>query len=646
MGFLTQSDLVWRISIGVAAVSYLAMAFAGAYVIYRRRDYKYNALAVLFVLLLLGGGITRTRLTLRSIPPLTADQRYATVFNGAFSLCMAMICLWMIPAAMKMVSRQELENINRSLRDEVDARNQAEHRLQQLVDAERAAGEAKIRSYFEAASQGILAVSSEGRIVLVNRRTEEMFGYTRTELLGQPLEMLLPERLRAAHSVHRQGYFAEPRMRAMGASMELAGRRKDATEFPVEIGLSSVEADEGILALGLVSDITDRVRAAKQLASTNAELRAREAQLQSYLEAASQSIIAISSDGCMVMVNRRTEELFGYSREEMLGHGLEMLLPERFRHAHSQQVSGFFAAPRLRPMGAPGLNLVGRRKDGTEFPAEIGLSFVETDEGRLTLSLISDITERKRAADDLARLNTELRRSNSELEQFAYLASHDLQEPLRMVTSYLTLLDRRYRDRLDGDALEFIDFAVSGATRMKGLIKDVLRFSRVGAQPIRLEEVPAEKIVQDALNNLNAAIEERNAEIAVGPMPSIVADAGLLTQVIQNLVGNAIKFTKDRKPRVRISVTEGNRESIFSVIDNGIGIEPNHVDRIFRIFERLNAADNYPGTGVGLAIAKKVIELHGGRIWVESNPGEGSVFHFSLPAKSVSVSPESKAAKA
>lgn len=449
------------------------MAFAGIYLLYRHWEVRYRTLAVLFVVSLLAGGVTRAILVWRPVPPLTKTQVTSAVLNAVYLLAMAIVTLRVIPSALRMVTREELEEMNRSLSGEVKARNHAERRLQQVVDAERAAGEAKIRSYFEAASQGILAVSSEGRIVLVNRRTEEMFGYTRTELLGQSLEMLLPERLRTAHSGHRRGYFAEPRMRAMGASMELAGRRKDGTEFPVEIGLSYVEGDEGLLALGLVSDITDRVRAADQLTRTNNELRAREAQLQSYLEAASQSIIAISSDGCMVMVNRRTEELFGYSREEMLGQGLEMLLPERFRHAHTQQVAGFFAAPRLRPMGAPGLELVGRRKDGTEFPAEIGLSFVETGEGRLSLGMISDITERKRAADDLARLNTELRRSNSELEQFAYLASHDLQEPLRMVTSYLTLLDRRYRDRLDGDALEFIDFAVSGATRMKGLIKDV-----------------------------------------------------------------------------------------------------------------------------------------------------------------------------
>ncbi len=368
--------------------------------------------------------------------------------------------------------------------------------------------------------------------------------------------------------------------------------------------------------------------------------------LQSYREAASQSIIAISGDGRIALVNRGTELLFGYSREEMLGQEVEMLLPECYRAVHAGHGSGFFAAPGLRPMGTAGMELVARRKDGTEFPVEIGLCFVETGNGNLSLALVSDITERKRAADDLARLNTELRRSNAELEHFAYLAAHDLQEPLRMVTSYLNLLERRHGDQLGADAREFIRYAVEGATRMKSLILDVLRFSQAGAQPIRLEEVPAEKIVQDALVNLKPAIEERGAEITAGSFPSIMADAGLLTQVVQNLVGNAIEFTKDRQPHVRISAAQGNREWIFSVSDNGIGIEPAHTGRIFRIFERLNAADSYPGTGAGLAISKKIVELHGGRMWVESNPGEGSVFHFSIPVKPASAAPEANAAKA
>jgi PAS domain S-box-containing protein len=359
-----------------------------------------------------------------------------------------------------------------------------------------------------------------------------------------------------------------------------------------------------------------------------------EATLRSYFEAASQAILAVSPDGRIRLVNRRTEEMFGYERSELLDQELELLLPDRYRTSHVGRRAEYFAEPRVRAMGA-GMNLAGRRKDGTEFPVEIGLGHVKTGEGVMAIGLVSDITNRKKRADELAQANEALRRSNAELEQFAHVASHDLQEPLRMITSYLAILERRYGGQIDDDAREFIHYAVDGATRMKVLIQDLLRFSRAGMQALDLRAVPAESILESALANLQVAIENRRAEITWDPLPPVFADPVLLTQLFQNLIGNAIKFQKDTPPVIHISSEKRGEEWIFRIRDNGIGIDAQHASRIFLIFERLHGIEEYPGSGIGLAISKKIAERHGGRIWFESTPGAGSTFYFSIPMRIV-----------
>jgi PAS domain S-box-containing protein len=632
MGTISSADLIWRISVGSAGISFLVMACAGVYFLYRRPDFEYRLLGWLFIATLAGNGATRANLAWHGLRKLPSRQESTSSINALFALGMAIVALKMLPSALRMTSRKELARVNRSLQDEIEARKRAEEQTRLLIASERMAGEAKTGAYFEAASQAIIAVSREGRIGLVNRRTEEMFGYSREELIGQPLELLVPATHRGLHAEHRAGYFRDPRVRSMGADTELAGLRKDGTQFPVEIGLSYVESEEGTLALGLVSDITERRASEAAIARKNAEIRASEAQLRSYLEAASQAILAVSAAGKIVLVNRATEDMFGYRREELLGQEIEMLLPQRFRAVHTTHRAGFAANPRVRAMGA-GLDLWARRRDGTEFPIEIGLSYVETADGNLALGLVTDITERKRSADELAAAIDELRRSNTELEQFAYLASHDLQEPLRMITSYLNLLARRCRGKLDEDGEEFLRYAVDGAERMKQLIRDFLAVSRISTQALRREPSNAAEIVENSLQNLNTAIEESGATVHLDPLPSIPADSGLLAQVFQNLVGNAIKFRGDRAPEIRISAVERGADWIFSVSDNGIGIESRHAERIFRIFERLHESTEYSGSGIGLAVCKKIVERHGGRIWFESELGTGSVFRFSIPAK-------------
>jgi light-regulated signal transduction histidine kinase (bacteriophytochrome) len=248
-------------------------------------------------------------------------------------------------------------------------------------------------------------------------------------------------------------------------------------------------------------------------------------------------------------------------------------------------------------------------------------------------ALQAENAERLRAEEAIKRYTKELERSNQELQQFAYVASHDLQEPLRMVSSYLQLLERRYGEQLETDAKDFINFAVDGAKRMQALINDLLAYSRVGTRGQPFAEVDLNLIVQQTNNNLKIAIEENKASIICDPLPVVYGDYTQLTQLFQNLIGNAIKFHGNRAPKIRISEESKNGLVHLKVSDNGIGIEPQYADRIFLIFQRLHTREEYPGTGIGLAICKRIVERHGGSIWVESQTGEGTTFHFTLQSK-------------
>ena len=247
--------------------------------------------------------------------------------------------------------------------------------------------------------------------------------------------------------------------------------------------------------------------------------------------------------------------------------------------------------------------------------------------------LVKEIAERKLAMAALAAKDEELQRSNTELEQFAYVASHDLQEPLRMVGSYTQLLARRYKGKLDADADEFIAFAVDGVTRMQGLINDLLQYSRVGTRGRAPEPTDSGAVLERALLNLKLALEDNRASVTSDPLPVVLADDRQLEQLFQNLVGNAVKYHGDGPPRVHVSAQRSNGSWMFAIKDNGIGIEPQYYERIFQIFQRLHTRKEYSGTGIGLAVCKKIVERHGGRIWVESTPGKGSTFMFTLSAK-------------
>jgi PAS domain S-box-containing protein len=347
-------------------------------------------------------------------------------------------------------------------------------------------------------------------------------------------------------------------------------------------------------------------------------------------DAAPDAMVISDQEGCIVLANTMTEQMLGYSPQELINQSIEILIPNQYRQRHTQHRQKYYVHPQTRLMGE-GRELYAMRKDGSIFPAEISLSPIASGGQLLVTSAIRDVTERKRAQQALEKQAQELARSNAELEQFTYVASHDLQEPLRVVSSYAQLLQRRYQGRLDSDADEFIEFMVDGAIRMQALISDLLTYSRVGGQSNIFKATDCNYVLRQVLENLSTAIEENQAQITMDPLPTLTADAAQLVQLFQNLLSNALKFRSQAALEIYISAKEEHKEILFSVADNGIGIDPQYAERIFLLFQRLHTRREYPGTGIGLAICKKIVELHGGRIWVESKPDQGTLFYFTLP---------------
>jgi PAS domain S-box-containing protein len=403
------------------------------------------------------------------------------------------------------------------------------------------------------------------------------------------------------------------------------------------------------MALGstvvVVRDITERKRVEEALLESERRYRI-------LVSLVPEIIYFLNPDGKIVFISRGVETL-GYTPDELVGRQFEEIVhPDdakktktRFvfrerrigeRAIKDLEVRLLTKHGEVRDHAARWVNVAVTVRGFWDVPDDKIMEPQKTYLG--TLGVARDITERKRAEEELRRTMVELARSNKELEQFAYVASHDLQEPLRMVTSYVQLLARRYQGKLDADADDFISYAVDGATRMQALINDLLAYSRVGTRGKPFEPTDCEAVLEQALANLQVAIEESGAVVTYDPLPTVMADGTQLVQLFQNLIGNAVKFRGEQPPRIHISAHRQsaieNRKSdewTFSVRDNGIGIDPEYHDRIFMIFQRLHSREEYEGTGIGLAVCRKIVERHDGRIWVESQPGKGSTFYFTIP---------------
>jgi PAS domain S-box-containing protein len=504
--------------------------------------------------------------------------------------------------------------VTAAVRD-ISVRKAAETHLSQM--------EARYRGLLEAAPDAMVVVNQSGEIVLLNVQAEKQFGYRRDELLGQKVTNIIPvgfaERLIADDLRSAEDASAQQ----IGAGIELIAQRKDGSEFPIEIMLSPLESAEGTLVTAAVRDISVRKAAETHLSQMEGRYRG-------LLEAAPDAMVVVNQSGEIVLLNVQAEKQFGYRRDELLGQKVTNIIPVGFAERLIADDLRSTEDASAQQIGT-GIELIAQRKDGSEFPIELMLSPLENTEGILVTAAIRDISVRKRAAVVLMEKVDELKRSNEELGQFAYIASHDLQEPLRMVASYTQLLSRRYKGKLDADADEFIAFAVDGASRMQRLIQDLLTYSRVGTKGRELRHTSSEAALQQALVNLRGSIESSGAVVTHDLLPTVMADEIQLTQLFQNLIGNAVKYQNSGAPRVHVSAAmNGDKKWTFAVKDNGLGIDPQYFERIFGMFQRLHKRQEFAGTGIGLAICKKIVERHGGSISVESEPGHGSTFSFAL----------------
>ena len=485
--------------------------------------------------------------------------------------------------------------------------------------------EARFRDLLESTPDAIVMVNVTGRIVLVNSQAERVFGYPRAELLGQAVEVLLPHRYRGAHLGHRSGFFGQPRTRTMGAGLELHGLRKDGGEFPVEISLSPIDTEEGTMVMSAIRDITDRKRADQKF--------------KDLLEAAPDAMVIVNREGHIVLVNSQAVKLFGWSRDELLGQPIDLLVPQRFSARHPDHRRNFFAEPRTRSMGA-GLELHGLRKDGSEFPVEISLSPLETEEGLFVSSAIRDVTERKRIEQVLRDKNLELENAALVKDRFLASMSHELRTPLNAIIGFTGMLLMKLPGPLNAEQEKQLRMVQTGAKHLLSLINDLLDVAKLSANKVtlNLEPVDCKTLIEEVSATLELEARRKGLAFAVHTPPDdvlLLTDRRALSQILINLVGNAIKFTQQGRVDVVLQDLQlpTGRVVQLHVQDTGPGIPLQEQPRLFEAFSRVERADrrHHEGTGLGLHLSRKLAEALGGTLGFDSTEGLGSTFTLQLP---------------
>jgi len=511
--------------------------------------------------------------------------------------------------------------ITAAIRD-ITQRKQADEHLRQSEELLRLTV-SSVKDY------AIFVLDPQGRIASWNEGAEMLKGYSAEEIVGEHFSRFYtPEDVNSG----KPGFELEQAVRNGHVEDEGFRVRKDGSLFLADVVITALHDGEGRLrGFGkFIHDLTEKKEAEKNLTQLTRELTLKLQLLDSVIEGTTDPIYVRDVEDRFILANSACARIFRRSANQVVGRSMRELLPNASYYAVAQSDREVMCAGEPRTVEEVAeIDGVVRIFLTTKGP------YRDADQKIIgTTGVARDITERKRSEEHMVKTAAELKRSNDELQQFAYVASHDLQEPLRMVASFTGLLAKRYKGRLDSDADEFIDFAVDGCNRMQGLIQDLLAYSRAGRNGKPVRAISAEDALQEALGNLRLAVEQSGAVVTNDPLPVIRTDDTQLAQIFQNLIANAIKYHSAEAPCVHISAMKnGSQEWVFSVRDNGLGIDPKYFDRIFTLFQRLHRQNEYEGTGIGLAICKKLVERMGGRIWVESQLGKGSTFFFALPER-------------